>query len=150
MLKLLKQLSKRVSVHLIEKLRYFVSPKTLLRFRVRVRVRVRVGVRVRLRERAGVSEYTFSIKRVFVFSIKCSRSFKKLLSHRWYLTEETVAFCFLVTILWCRIKTKNQWHCDSFPLQFRINFVVGFSYSREQLMSRHSCSILLGQKSDFF
>jgi len=39
----------RVSVHLIEKGRHFVSPKTLLRFRVRVR--------------AEVSVNTFSIKR---------------------------------------------------------------------------------------
>jgi len=31
----------KVSVHLLEKWRHFVSPKTFLRFRVRVRVRVR-------------------------------------------------------------------------------------------------------------
>jgi len=47
-----------VSVNLIKKWRHFVSPKTLLRFRVKVRGRVTV--------RAGVSVNTFSIK--------CSRS----------------------------------------------------------------------------
>jgi len=34
--------TKGISVHLIEKWRHFVSPKTLLRFRVSVRVRFRV------------------------------------------------------------------------------------------------------------
>jgi len=52
-----------VSVRLIEKWRHFVSPKTLLRFRVRFRVRVRVS--------AEVSVIRF---RSNVFSIKGSRS----------------------------------------------------------------------------
>jgi len=37
-----------VSVHSLEKLRYFVSPKTLLCFRVNIRVRVRFRVRVKV------------------------------------------------------------------------------------------------------
>jgi len=45
----------KVSVHLIENWRHFVSPKTLLRFWEREKVRVR----------AGVSVNSFSIKRVF-------------------------------------------------------------------------------------
>jgi len=56
-------LSNTVSIHLIEKWRQSISPKTWLCFKVRVRVRIRVSVRVRVR--AGVSVNTFSIKRVF-------------------------------------------------------------------------------------
>jgi len=49
----------RVSLHLLEKCRHFIRPKTLLSFRVRTRVRVRARVR------AGVSVNTFSVKHVF-------------------------------------------------------------------------------------
>jgi len=60
----------KVSVHLHEKLRHFIWPKILLRFKVRVRVRVRVWVRVRIWVRVGVSVCF----RSNVFSSKCSRS----------------------------------------------------------------------------
>jgi len=47
----------KVSVHFLEKLRHFISPKALLCFRVRVRVGIRVKVglyRTRSRPRLGV------------------------------------------------------------------------------------------------
>jgi len=46
--------SRRVSVHLLENWRHFVSSKTVLRFRVRVNFTVRIKVRVRDRVRVRV------------------------------------------------------------------------------------------------